>query len=141
MSTNTDTVFLPAFARIDDSDVIQLLKINMTADDFVLSELCKMIINRQLLKIKISDKPVSKTRLTKKIEKLKKSYNLSDEEASYFIFNGTISNSAYAKANPILILNKKGTLEELTDATNEQSFEALTKVVTKYYYCYPKIQD
>ncbi|KQC34603.1 phosphohydrolase [Nonlabens sp. YIK11] len=132
---------LEAFAMIDDSDVIQLLKMNMNSADFVLSELCKMIINRQLLKIKIVDKPVSTNKLKSKIEKLKKSYNLTSEEAGYFIFNGTISVSAYAKANPILILNKKGKLEELTDATNEQSFEALTKVVTKYYYCYPKIQD
>ena len=132
---------LPEFSKIDDTDIIQLLKVNTTNEDFVLSELCTMILNRQLLKIKFTEKPVSQKKLAKKTEKLKASYKLSDKEAAYFIFHGTIHNSAYAKANPIKILNKKGKLVELTDAANEQSFEALTKVVTKYYYCYPKIQD
>lgn len=132
---------LQAFANIDDTDVVQLLKSNIDSKDFVLSELCTMIIDRQLLKIKVSNTPVSHAKLNKRVEKLKTSYKLSDQEAAYFIFNGTISNSAYAKANPITILNKKGKTVELTDATNEESFDALTKVVTKYYYCYPKIQD
>ena len=137
----THEKLLSKFALIDDTDVIQLLKSNMQSDDFVLSELCKMIINRQLLKIKFTTKPVAASKLEKKIEKLRTSYELSHKEASYFVFNGVVSNSAYAKANPISILNKRGKTVELTDAAREQSFGALTKVITKYYYCYPKIQD
>ena len=95
----------------------------MDNEDFVLSELCKMIINRQLLKIKISNKPVPQTKLKSKIkETMKNSYNFTDEEARYFIFNGTISNSAYAKAKPILILNKKGKLVELTRCYKRREF-------------------
>ncbi len=141
-SSTTDPANLLAhFSRIDDSDIIQLLKSNVDNNDVVLRELCTMIIDRQLLKIKIAKKPASEKKLQQKRDKLMRSYDFTEHEASYFIFNGTISNSAYAKAEPILILNKKGKIVELTDAANEESFKALNKVVTKYYYCYPKIQD
>ncbi|BAO56244.1 HD domain-containing protein [Nonlabens marinus] len=132
---------LERFAAIDDTDIFTLLKSNQSHSDLVLRELCQMILNRQLLRIKFSNTPVPQKKLDKKIEKLKKSYKLNDKEASYFIFHGEISNSAYAKAKPILILNKKNKVVELTDAAKEPSFKALAKVVTKYYYCYPKIQD
>jgi hypothetical protein len=134
-------LLLQKFAAIDDTDIITLLKSNADNEDFVLGELCRMILNRQLLRIKFASKPISKKKLNHKIEKLKNSYKLTDKEASYFIFNGKISNSAYAKAKPILILNKKNKTVELTNAAKEPSFKALTQVVTKYYYCYPKIQD
>jgi hypothetical protein len=135
------SVVLQKFAAIDDTDIITLLKSNADNEDLVLRELCKMILNRQLLRIKFASKPISQKKLNQKIEKLKNSYKLTDKEASYFIFNGKISNSAYAKAKPILILNKKNKTLELTDAAKEPIFKALTQVVTKYYYCYPKIQD
>ncbi len=135
------TQLLQRFAAIDDTDIFTLLKSNQNHSDLVLRELCQMILNRQLLRIKFSSSPVSRKKLDKKIQKLKNSYKLNDKEASYFIFHGEISNSAYAKAKPILILNKKNKVVELTNAAKEPSFKALTKVVTKYYYCYPKIQD
>jgi len=134
-------LLLAKFAAIDDTDIFTLLKSNMNNADFVLRELCQMILNRQLLKIKFATKPISQNKLNKRIDQLKKSYKLTDTEASYFIFNGKVSNSAYAKAKPILILNKKNKVVELTNAAKEPTFKALTEVVTKYYYCYPKIQD
>ncbi|WP_194852651.1 HD domain-containing protein [Nonlabens antarcticus] len=134
-------LLLEKFAAIDDTDIIALLKSNMNNKDFVLRELCQMIINRQLLRIKFAAKPITQKKLQKKIDQLKKSYKLTDKEAGYFIFNGKVSNSAYAKAKPILILNKKNKVVELTNAAKEPSFKALAEVVTKYYYCYPKIQD
>jgi HD superfamily phosphohydrolase len=132
---------LQAFAAIDDADIIGLLKANVSHDDFVLRELCQMILNRQLLRIKLSKKKISKSKIQKKIEMLKKSYNLTDHEAQFFVFTGSVQHTAYAKAKPILILKKNGNIKELTKATTEPSIDALNEVVTKHYYCYPKIQD
>lgn len=132
---------LHRFARLDDTDLITTLKLGAQHTDFVLKELCEMILNRQLLKIKFSKKPVSDLKLTKKIEKLRAAHDLSEHEAGYFVFSGAVDNLAYAKAKPIKILFKNGKLVELIKAGEEASFKALTKKVTKYYYCYPKIQD
>ncbi len=132
---------LEKFASLDDVDILTTLKMGMNHDDFVLSELCKMIVNRQLLKIKFVNKPVSDQKTQKHLNKLIQTFNLTQHEASYFVFSGQVINLAYAKAKPIQILNKKGKLIELIKAGNEDSFKALSKEVKKYYNCYPKLQD
>ena len=136
---NTDD--LERFASLDDSDIITTLKLGKNHKDFVLSELCHMILNRQLLKIKFSNKSVSENKVNKYLNKLMVSRNLTAHEASYFVFSGVVVNLAYAKAKPIQILNKKGKLTELIKAGKEDSFKALLKEVRKYYCCYPKLQD
>lgn len=132
---------LERFASLDDSDIIATLKLGKDHEDFVLSELCHMILNRQLLKIKFSNKPISENKVAKHLKNLMSYRNLSAHEASYFVFSGVVVNLAYAKAKPIQILNKKGKLTELIKAGKEDSFKALLKEVRKYYCCYPKLQD
>lgn len=137
--TNTDD--LEKFASLDDSDIMTTLKLGKDHNDFVLSELCTMILNRQLLKIKFTDKQVAPKKVQKHLNKLMLTYDLTEHEASYFVFSGFVDNLAYAKAQPIKILNKKGKLIELIQAGKEDSFKALLKEVRKYYCCYPKLQD
>lgn len=136
-----NTLDLDKFASLDDSDIITTLKLGKDHEDFVLSELCKMILNRQLLKIKFSNKPVPESKVNKYLNNLMESRDLTAHEASYFVFSGVVVNLAYAKAKPIQILNKKGKLTELIKAGKEDSFKALLKEVRKYYCCYPKLQD
>ncbi|MEN8815665.1 MAG: HD domain-containing protein [Nonlabens sp.] len=137
-SNSTD---LNRFASLDDADVMTTLKLGSDHKDFVLSELCKMILNRQLLKIKMSNKPISQNKVDKHLKRLMTNRNLTKHEASYFVFSGVVVNLAYAKAKPIKILNKRGKLTELIKAGKEDSFNALLKEVKKYYCCYPKLQD
>mgnify|MGYP000483224745 CR=1 FL=1 len=49
-----DNNTLDQFANLDDFDIISALKSWINNDDFILSNLSKMIINRDLLKIKLS---------------------------------------------------------------------------------------
>ncbi|ARN77586.1 phosphohydrolase [Nonlabens spongiae] len=132
---------LDRFALLDDSDVIMALKMNRNHKDFVLSELSKMILERELLKIKFTKKQTSPEKVEKKKQKLQQQYGISDHESSYFVFTGQVTNSAYAKAKPIKILSKSGKLTELIKAGKEESFKALANSVTKYYCCFPKIRD
>lgn len=136
-----DEQVLKMFADLDDSDILMALKMNRDHQDFVLKELVHMILDRQLLRIKLNHKPVDPNKVIKKQQKLMQTYGLTEHETSYFVFTGIVSNSAYAKAKPIQILSKSGKLTELVKAGKEDSFKALTKEITKYYYCYPKIQD
>lgn len=132
---------LERFARLDDTDLISALKVGARHSDFVLKELCQMILNRQLLKIKFTDKQVSGRKLAAKITDLKKAYKLSEEESRYFVFSGDVSNLAFAKAKPINILTKSGKVVSLLEAGDRSTMNALSKKNVKYYYCYPKLQD
>lgn len=132
---------LERFARLDDTDLISALKVGARHSDFVLKELCQMILNRQLLKIKFTDKQVSGRKLAAKITDLRNAYKLSEEEAQYFVFSGDVSNLAFAKAKPINILTKSGKIVSLLEAGDRSTMNALSKKVVKYYYCYPKLQD
>ena len=132
---------LDRFALLDDTDVIMALKMNRNHKDFVLKELSKMILERELLKIKFTKNQTSPEKVKKKKQKLQQQYGISDHESSYFVFTGQVSNSAYAKAKPIKILSKSGKLTELIKAGKEESFKALANSVTKYYCCFPKIRD
>ena len=65
--------------------------------------------------------------------------NISLTEASFFIFKGKIKNQAYSKvAEPIRILKKDRTIEDVVEASDQLSLKSLSKFVTKFYICFPK---
>ncbi|KAB1071295.1 HD domain-containing protein [Tamlana haliotis] len=130
---------LDVFAQLDDYDVISAMKEWQLHSDFVLSELCQMIINRNLLKIKVRNKSIKNDSLEKRTTALMNSYNISREEARYFVFTGQISNQAYhIKDKRINILHKSGKIQDIVKASDQLNLKALSKPVTKYYICYPK---
>lgn len=136
---NTDS--LETFAKLDDYDIVSAMKNWQYHDDFVLKNLCDMIINRHLLKVKIKKKPIKKEIINQRRAILIKKHDLTEAEADYFVFTGQISNQAYSqKKQNINILHKNGKVEDIVKASDQLSLKALSKPVTKYYICYPKDQ-
>lgn len=135
-----DQVGLEKFALLDDSDILGALKSWQFHSDFILSELSKMIINRDLLRIEfVSDKEETKLKLNNMLEKVSKKYSLSTEATKYFVFKGKMENQAYSKdKEPIMILKKDGTTKDVLSVSDELNLKSLTKVITKYFVCYPK---
>ena len=134
---NNDT--LEIFSKLDDYDIISAMKEWQTHDDFVLRNLSDMIINRDLLKIKLKNKKIKKEELQKHTEALINKYKITKHEADYFVFMGDISNQAYQLKNQhINILLKTGKIEDIVKASDQLNLKALSKTVTKYYICYPK---
>ncbi|WP_370213764.1 HD domain-containing protein [Mesoflavibacter profundi] len=137
--TEFDDDCLETFSRLDNFDIISAMKSWQYHDDFVLSNLCEMIINRQLLKVKIKKKPFSEDNLVTYINALQEKYDITKEEAQYFVFTGQISNQAYTRSKQnIKILYKSGKTEDVVKASDQLNLKALSKKVTKYYICYPK---
>lgn len=137
-----DSKTLEMFSQLDDNDVISAMKDWMHCDDFVLSNLCEMIINRNLLKVKIKKKKPSGEKLEKRSVALQKKYGISEKEASYFVFEGEIANLAYKKEKDnINILHKNGKINDVVKVSDQFNLKALTNTVTKYYMCYPKVKD
>ena len=134
-----DSETLDLFSQLDDFDIISALKAWQKQDDFILSSLSKMIINRDLLKIKLSEEKVSTEDLHHLKEKFASENNITLAEANYFIFKGKIKNQAYSKvAEPIRILKKDKTIEDVVEASDQLNLKSLSKFVTKYYLCFPK---
>ena len=130
---------LEVFSRLDDYDIISAMKEWQHGDDFVLKNLSDMIINRDLLKIKLKKRKIKSEEKRKHILKLMEKYLISEEEANYFVFTGEISNQAYQhNAQHINILHKSGKIEDIVKASDQLNLMALSKTVTKYYICYPK---
>jgi HD superfamily phosphohydrolase len=130
---------LDKFAQLDDFDIISALKEWQSHDDFILSSLSKMIINRDLLKIKLSSDKFPTEEIHQLLERFSKQNSVSIQDAHYFIFKGKIKNQAYSKeAEPIHILKKDKTIEDVVEASDQLNLKALSKPVTKYYICYPK---
>jgi hypothetical protein len=136
---NFSSETLSVFARLDDYDIISAMKEWQDHQDFVLSNLCNMIINRELLKVKIKKKKPSAEKLKKRRVALQQKENISAEEADYFVFSGEVTNTAYkSENNNINILHKNGKISDVAKASDQLNLKALSKTVVKYYMCYPK---
>lgn len=129
---------LAIFAKLDDYDVLSAVKEWTQHTDTVLSRLSKMIINRELLKIEVQDKPFSVKKQNKVADKLKKELNFDKKYLNYFMFSGKVANQAYNLEKPINIITKKGKLKDIAKASDQLNLQTLSKPVVKYYLCYPK---
>ncbi len=130
---------LDIFAHLDDYDIVSAMKEWQYHDDFVLKHLCSMIINRDLLKVKLKSKKhkIGDVKVHKK--NLMKRFDITAEEADYFVFTGQVSNQAYElKSQNVNILYKSGKIKDIVKASDQLNLKALSKPVTKYYICYPK---
>lgn len=138
-ASNFNSGTLEIFAHLDDSDLVSAMKEWQFCDDFVLRNLCEMIIDRKLVKVKVKKTPFSAEKIQKQLKKWSEKYGLSVEETAYFVFTGEISNLAYErKKGNILILHKNGKISDVAKASDQLNIEALSTPVTKYYFCYPK---
>ena len=135
---NFDNKVLNLFSELDDYDVLSAIKEWTNHPDKILSKLSLMIVNRNLLKIKMFDEEVSNDHLSNTTSKFLKISKISEEEAKYFVFRGKISNQAYNKNQPIKIASKNGTIEDIVNASDQLNLQALSKPVNKYFLCYPK---
>ncbi|MCW5519509.1 HD domain-containing protein [Aureitalea sp. L0-47] len=130
---------LEIFSRMDDYDIVSAMKMWMEHPDFVLRNISDMLINRELLKIKLQNSPFSEEKVEKKIKKLSKKYDISEHEATYFVFTGHISNQAYSmEKDAINLFTKDGEIVDVATASDQLNLKALSEEVTKFYLCYPK---
>jgi HD superfamily phosphohydrolase len=134
-----DGNILDLFSQLDDFDIISALKGWQRHDDFILSTLSGMIINRDLLKIKLTSEKVAVDDLSEMRERFATENHISIADTNYFIFKGKIKNQAYSKeAEPIRILKKDRTVEDVIESSDQLNLKSLSKAVTKYYICFPK---
>jgi len=131
--------YLPAFTAIDDHDIWSAIKDWQQHDDFILSSLSKMLIQRNLPRVELTDKPFSKEQITEIKDRTQKIKGIDESNINYFIFSGKVSNHAYDRTNGgIKVLLKNGTVKEWLSVDTQFNSTALTEPSVKYFLAYPK---
>lgn len=123
------------FAMLDDFDIIASLKLWTKNSDFILSFLSKSILNRKLLKLELQNIPFERDI----VEKIRHNINKAipaGSDVDYLVFTGVESNQTYNKTkDEIKILFKNGLIKFITESMD---YELHSKIIKKYYLCYPK---
>ncbi len=135
----SDKKYLQAFTEMDDSDIWGCIKVWAKHPDKLLSGISTMLLNRQLFKIIIGDSEQSSTILEKIQIDLLSQDNVNQEDLSYLVVQGVITNAAYVSGKQnINILTKHNQVIDIAEASDLPTIKALSNIVKKYYICWAK---
>jgi HD superfamily phosphohydrolase len=132
-----DAAILNAYSQLDDNDVWGAIKLWKDNDDPILSQLCIMLLERNLFRIQIGG--IGKQKLEKVRQAVAKKYKTLRNDTSYFFSIGTLTNEAYVmEGQPIKVLMRSGELLDIAQASELPNIKAISKIVKKDYLCWPK---
>jgi hypothetical protein len=127
---------LGIFSDLDDFDIYTSTKVWKDHPDPILSLLCRLLVDRRLFRIEISD---SMPGIGDEKKFWAKRLGISESEAEYFVFTGEIANKAYdAMADKIMILGKDGSLHDISTETAQLNIAVVSGMRTRYFKCTPK---
>ena len=129
--------WLPEFCQLDDYDVMSAVKHWQLHDDKILSALCRSLVERNLLKVKLQATPFDEKFINEKRKEAAVKLNISEQETAWFVFTGEESNTTYNLDDErINILFKDGTIKDISKVDNALIQHNLSDTVKKYYICY-----
>lgn len=140
MRQNPTAGILPHYASLDDDDISVAIKIWAGHNDPVLSLLSANLISRRLFRIEIQNEPFACERINSIRQQVAVQYRIGEDEAGYFVCSGTLSNHAYNSSNTgeSILVMQKGAPIDITEASDLDNLFGMSKVVEKYFLCYPK---
>ena len=125
------------FCQLDDYDMMGAVKSWQMHPDKILSTLCRSLVERRLLKVKLQATPFDKSFVDEKTKEAGAHLGISEKESSYFVFTGEASNTTYDPGDErINILFKDGTIKDISQVDNALIHHNLKGTVKKYYICY-----
>jgi len=128
---------LNKFCLLDDCDVMMALKNWMGHSDLILSTLCRMLIERRLLKVKLQSEPIGEDQLQQMRNVICHNIGISERECRYFLFTGEAENTTYnSSEEKINILFKDGTIRNISAVDHALIQQTLSTPVKKFYICY-----
>lgn len=133
----SDDALFHQFASADDSDLMVAIKVWQSADDTILSLLCRSIVSRRLFKTEIAKSPFPSSYIQDLSEHIERTLQLRPEEVGYFLQAKMLVNEAYHQTpQPIYILSKDNSMRDLANASDKWNIAALSSPVEKYCLCY-----
>lgn len=128
------------FALIDDYDVFGSVKVWVNHPDTILSFLANGLVNRKLMRTELNNSLYTTNEIDKLREKINDRFRITNmDDTAYLYSQGEITNNAYIpEHDKINILNKDGSVVDITVSSDQLNVSILTKSVTKHFLCYPK---
>jgi HD superfamily phosphohydrolase len=127
---------LENFCALDDTDVLASIKIWQAHEDQVLSQLCRMLVERRLYKVQLSNEPFSDELVEARRDVADKKLSVPYDALHYFVFTGTTESSTYNLADErIGVAMKDGTVRDISAVENPLVTQALARPVVKSYIC------
>lgn len=131
---------LSIFCRLDDFDVMCTIKNWSDHPDKILSTLCRSLVDRHLLKIKLQAEPFDEKFIKEKRLEVMESLQINEKESGYFVFTGEAINTTYdPRDEKINILFKDGSIKDISQVDNALIHHHLSSTVKKYYICYYRL--
>ncbi len=128
---------LDKFCLLDDFDVLSAIKNWMAHPDKILSVLCRLLVERRLLKVKLQAEPINEVLIQTLRDKICLHLGVTQNESSYFIFTGEAVNTTYDPSEErIRIIFKNGDVRDISEVDNALIHHTLASPVKKNYICY-----
>lgn len=116
------------YAMLDNNDIWSSLKVWTESSDKTLSILSSNILNRNLFKIDITDKPADSEQIHGIRTKLADYFGISYEDARYLMSDGMIQKDMYdVNDEHISILFKDNTVKDISEASEVMNIALLSK--------------
>ncbi len=128
---------LERFCELDDSDVVNTIKTWRSHHDVVLSLLCKALLERKLLKLRMQNDSITMEEVMDKREIIATALNISQEDAGFLVFTGEAENSLYnPNSERINILFRDGSVCDISQVDSPLIHQNLSQPVKKFYICF-----
>ena len=136
--TNNNWLF--EFCQLDDYDMMGAVKYWQLHEDKILSMLCRSLVERKLLKVKLQADPFEESFIKEKMKEACEKFGITEKESTYFVFKGEASNTTYNPGDErIKILFKDGTIKDISKVDNALiNYESGLAYgeIKKHYICY-----
>lgn len=129
---------LQAFGALDDNDIWGAIKCWQNHSDRILNMLSRMLLERKLFRIILSNEPIKKVQVEKIRTAIARQYKTLRSETPHLFSYGHVTNEAYAEGQKINILTKAGEVVDLAQASDLPNIKAFSRIVKKNYVCWPK---
>lgn len=139
ITPETRKILLDNYSKLEDNDIFSSAKVWADSKDPILSLLSNNLIVRKLYRVEMQYQPFEEAYVNSFRQHIKHGRNISDEDLSYFVFTGNISNHAYSlNDDKIKILKKNRETMDIAEASDMLNLTVLSKQVVKHYLCHLK---
>lgn len=133
----SDSEAIDRFISLDDFDIMGAIKVWTQHEDFVLRELSKGLVNRNLFKIEMSKEEIEDETYNNKVKAIAHELKISEEDAAFFVIRDRVFNRAYnVKSDVIKVKLKDGKVVDAASASDHLNLQALSNSVEKYFIAY-----
>jgi HD superfamily phosphohydrolase len=133
----TDSNWINIFASLTDAELLTNITYWQHETDVTLQLLSKMLLQRNLYKIELSNEAFDEEKIEKLRTTFLQTHAIDAAQSKYFVFEDSISNYAYSLSEgQIKIALKSGEVVDVLQLLTHLNIPIFTEAIKKHYVCY-----